>query len=88
MRFFGAISAWVLSGAAFGVVFSLVAITVSFSPRRIYKPDLIRIWGILLAMEYAVIALVIGAIVFLIFRKSIAPINIFAQISSSVQRRH
>jgi len=70
MKYLKSVAAWCISGGGFGLLLALAITTVGCAPRLQLKPALLLLWMILFAVEYAVIGLVVGTVVFFVFGRT------------------
>jgi hypothetical protein len=69
MKFIGSLVAWLISGAVFGALGACAWANLGCAPSRTWKPFLTQISAALCSVEFSIIALAIGAVVYFGFRK-------------------
>jgi hypothetical protein len=71
MRVLGALAAWFLSGGIFGAAGAIVWANLGCAPSGTLKPFLTAVSAALFSTEAAILALLAGGMVYVVFRKAL-----------------
>jgi hypothetical protein len=71
MKFIGSLVAWLISGAVFGALGACAWANLGCAPSHTWKPLLTQISAALCSVEFSIIAIAIGAVVYFAFQKTL-----------------